>query len=109
MNLWKTQISVKMCFFRRYNFVLFEKKLRRKPIRRVGNAKVSEKKYKFFYFLPIVTRVYLTNGDEKIYQMTGWQECAEKLAALVDGAIYKFTGLKALNLNFGDSDIGFVH
>lgn len=37
--------------------------------------------------------------------MTGWQACAEKLAGLQEGKVYKFEGLKALELSYGDSDI----
>lgn len=64
------------------------------------------KKKTFFYSL--VLRVYLTNCDDKIYQMTGWRVCAVKLAALIDGAIYKFIGLKVMELKRGNSDIGLV-
>jgi hypothetical protein len=40
--------------------------------------------------------------------MTGWQACAEKLAGLHEGKLYKFEGLKSLELSYGDSDIELV-
>jgi hypothetical protein len=40
--------------------------------------------------------------------MTGWQACAEKLAGLEEGKLYKFEGLKSLELSYGDSDIELV-
>jgi hypothetical protein len=75
---------------------------------RKGSLKNNNLFLLFTFLSFLVLRIFLTNYDEKLYQMTGWQACAEKLASLEEGKLYKFEGLKSLELSYGDSDIELV-